>query len=270
MTGVAMYDFAYHKPRSIADAVKLLSADPEARPLSGGMTLLPALKLRLNKPTAVVDLSAIAELRGVKREGDKLVIGAMTKHYEVSTNPIIKAAIPVLAEMAGTIGDNQVRNRGTIGGSIANNDPSADYPAAMLALGGTVKTDRRSIVADEFFQGMFVTALEPDEIVIGVELPVPEKAGYAKMRNPASRYSMTGVFVAKGPTGVRVAVNGAGADGVFRQAEMEKALTANWSPDAVAGIKVSASGLNGDIHGSAEYRAHLITVMANRAVAQAA
>jgi carbon-monoxide dehydrogenase medium subunit len=264
-----MYDFAYHKPSSIADAVKLLSADPDARPISGGMTLLPALKLRLNKPTAVVDLSGIAELRGVKREGDKLVIGALTKHYEVSSSPIVKAAIPVLAEMASTIGDTQVRNRGTIGGSIANNDPSADYPTAVLALGGTVRTDRRSIAADDFFQGMFVTALEPDEIVTAVELPVPEKAGYAKMRNPASRYAMTGVFVAKGPAGVRVAVNGAGANGVFRQAEMEKALSASWSPDAVAAIKVSADGLNGDIHGSAEYRAHLITVMARRAVAQA-
>lgn len=264
-----MYDFAYHKPSSIADAVKLLSADPEARPISGGMTLLPALKLRLNRPTAVVDLSGIAELRGVKREGDALVIGALTKHYEIATNAEVKAAIPALAQMASTIGDTQVRNRGTIGGSIANNDPSADYPAAVLALGGSIRTDRRTIEADEFFQGMFATALEPGELVVAIRLPIPEKAGYAKMKNPASRYSMAGVFVAKGPKGVRVAVNGAGANGVFRQAEMEQALAANWSQDAVANIRQSPDELNGDIHGSAEYRAHLVTVMAKRAIANA-
>jgi carbon-monoxide dehydrogenase medium subunit len=264
-----MYDFAYHKPASVADAVKILAADPDARAISGGMTLLPALKLRLNKPSAVVDLSGIAELRGVTKEGNALVIGALTKHYEIHTNPLVKGSLPVLAAMAGTIGDTQVRNRGTIGGSVANNDPSADYPTALVALGGSIKTDRRTIAADDFFQGMFATALEAGEIVVSVTMPIPEKAGYAKMRNPASRYSMTGVFVARGAGGVRVAVNGAGGGGVFRQAEMEKALSANWSADAVAGIKVPADGLNGDIHGSAEYRAHLITVMAKRAVAEA-
>lgn len=262
-----MYDFAYHKPSSIADAVKILAADPDARAMSGGMTLLPALKLRLNRPTAVVDLSGIAELRGVRREGSTIVIGALTRHYEIATSPEVKAAIPALAEMAHTIGDTQVRNRGTMGGSVANNDPAADYPAAVLALGGTIQTDKRKVSADDFFQGMFATALAVGEIVTAIHLPVPEKAGYAKMRNPASRYSMTGVFVAKGPAGVRVAVNGAGANGAFRVAEMERALAANWSPDAVAGIKVDASALNGDIHGSAEYRAHLVTVMAKRAVA---
>ena len=264
-----MYEFSYHKPASVADAVKLLSADPEARPVSGGMTLLPALKLRLSKPTSLVDLSGIAELRGVKREGNTIVIGALTKHYEVATSAVIKAAIPALAWMASTIGDTQVRNRGTMGGSIANNDPSADYPAALLALGATIQTDRRKMSADDFFQGMFATALDAGEIVTAIHIPVPDKAGYAKMKNPASRYSMAGVFVAKGSAGVRVAVNGAGANGSFRATAMEAALAANWSADAVAGIKLDAGKMNGDIHGSAEYRAHLVTVMAKRAVVNA-
>jgi aerobic carbon-monoxide dehydrogenase medium subunit len=264
-----MYDFEYHKPSSVADAVKILAADPDARAISGGMTLLPALKLRLNKPTSVVDLSGIADLHGVKREGGKIVIGALTKHYEVATSAEVKASIPALAAMAASIGDTQVRNRGTMGGSVANNDPSADYPAALLAMGATIQTDRRTISTDDFFQGMFATALEAGELVTAIHIPVPEKAGYAKMKNPASRYSMAGVFVAKGPAGVRVAVNGAGNNGVFREAAMEKALAANWSADAVAGIKVDAGGMNGDIHGSAEYRAHLVTVMAKRAVVDA-
>lgn len=264
-----MYDFEYHKPSSVADAVKLLAADPDARAISGGMTLLPALKLRLNKPTSVVDLSGIGELRGVKREGNTLVIGALTKHYEIATSAVVKAAIPALAAMASTIGDTQVRNRGTMGGSVANNDPSADYPAALMALGATIETDRRKISADDFFVGMFTTALEVGELVTAIHIPVPEKAGYAKMKNPASRYSMAGVFVAKGSAGVRVAVNGAGNNGVFRQAEMEKALAASWSADAVAGVKVDPANMNGDIHGSVEYRAHLVTVMAKRAVIDA-
>jgi carbon-monoxide dehydrogenase medium subunit len=263
-----MYDFAYHKPSSVADAVKLLSADPEARPISGGQTLLPALKHRLNRPTSLVDLSGIAELKGIKREGDKITVGALTRHIEVQDNPDIKAAIPALAYMATVIGDIQVRNRGTMGGSVANNDPAADYPAAVLALDATLVTDKRRIASDDFFQGMFTTALEPGELLVAIEFPVPEKSGYAKMRNPASRYVMAGVFVAKTKGGVRVVVNGAGP-GVFRQTEMERALAANWSPDAVAGIKQPAEGLNGDIHGSAEYRAHLVTVMAKRAVAEA-
>jgi len=263
-----MYDFAYHKPSSVADAVKILSADPDARPISGGQTLLPALKHRLNKPSAVVDLSGIAEMRGIRREGDKLVIGALAKHVEVANSPEVKAAIPALAQMASTIGDTQVRNRGTIGGSVANNDPAADYPSAVLGLGATVVTDKRRIPADEFFQGMFTTALEPGELLVAIEFPIPEKAGYAKMRNPASRYVMAGAFVAKTKSGVRVAINGAGP-GVFRQTEMEQALSSNWSEGAVAGIKQPADGLNGDIHGSAEYRAHLVTVMAKRAVAAA-
>ncbi len=263
-----MYDFAYHKPSSVADAVRLLSADPDARPISGGQTLLPALKHRLNRPTSLVDLSGIPELRGVKREGDTVRIGALTKHVEVQNNPDVKSAIPALAYMAGVLGDIQVRNRGTMGGSVANNDPAADYPAAVLGLGATVVTDKRRIAADDYFQGMFTTALEPGELLVAIEFPIPEKAGYAKMRNPASRYVLAGVFVAKTKGGVRVVVNGAGP-GVFRQTEMEQALSANWSPDAVAGIKQPSEGLNADIHGSAEYRAHLVTVMAKRAVAEA-
>ena len=199
----------------------------------------------------------------------KLSLGALAKHHEVANSPEVKAAIPALAQMASTIGDTQVRNRGTMGGSVANNDPSADYPAALLAMGATVQTDKRRMAADEFFQGMFTTALEVGELVTAIHIPVPEKAGYAKMKNPASRYSMTGVFVAKGPAGLRVAVNGAGANGVFRVPQMEAALAANWSPDAVAGIKLDAGMMNGDIHGSAEYRAHLVTVMAKRAVVNA-
>jgi aerobic carbon-monoxide dehydrogenase medium subunit len=263
-----MYDFDYHKPSSVADAVKLLSADPDARAISGGQTLLPALKHRLNRPTYLVDLSGIAELKGVKREGDKVTVGALTRHIEVQNSPEVKSAIPALAQMAAVIGDIQVRNRGTIGGSVANNDPAADYPSAVLGLGATVITDKRRIAADDFFQGMFTTALEPGELLTAIEFPIPEKAGYAKMRNPASRYVMAGVFVAKTSGGVRVVVNGAGP-GVFRQTDMEQALSANWSPDAVAGIKQASEGLNSDIHGSAEYRAHLVTVMAKRAVADA-
>lgn len=262
-----MYDFAYHKPTSVADAVTLL-ADPDAKAISGGQTLIPALKHRLNRPTAVVDLSGIAEMKGIRREGNAIVIGALTRHVEVETSAEVKAAIPSLAAMAASIGDTQVRNRGTMGGSVSNNDPAADYPAAVLALNATVITSKRRIAADDFFQGMFTTALDVDELLIAVSFPVPEKAGYAKMRNPASRYVMAGVFVAKTGGQVRVAVNGAGPC-VFRQAEMEAALSSRWSADAVAGIKQDADGLNGDIHGSAEYRAHLVGVMAKRAVVAA-
>jgi carbon-monoxide dehydrogenase medium subunit len=263
-----MYDFTYHKPSTIADAVKLLAADPDAKAISGGHTLIPALKLRLNKPSALVDLSGIAEMKGIRREGNAIVIGALTKHAEVANSADVKAAIPALAYLASHIGDVQVRNRGTIGGSVSNNDPAADYPAAVLGLGATVHTSKRKIAADDFFLGMFTTALEADEILVAISFPIPEKAGYAKMKNPASRYVMAGAFVSKGPMGVRVAINGAAAC-VFRQAEMEAALSANWAPDAVAGIKQDPDGLNSDIHGSAEYRAHLVTVMAKRAVAAA-
>jgi carbon-monoxide dehydrogenase medium subunit len=263
-----MYDFAFHKPSTVADAVKLLGEDMEAKALAGGQTFIPVLKQRLNKPSAVVDLNGLG-LIGITADADKITVQAMTRHGMIMADPNVQAKIPGLAKMASWIGDTQVRHRGTMGGSLANNDPSACYPAAVLALGATIVTDRRRIAADDFFQGMFTTALEPDELITAVEFPIPEKSNYEKFRNPASRYAMVGVFVAKGPAGVRVAITGAGQGGVFRQTEMEQALAANWSPDAIKDIKVSADGLNGDIHASPEYRAHLIGVMARRAVAGA-
>jgi carbon-monoxide dehydrogenase medium subunit len=263
-----MYDFAYQRPGSVDEALKLLGSDPEARPLAGGMTLIPVLKQRLNKPTQVVDLSKLG-LSGIKVEGDGVTIGAMTTHGTVAKSPEVKSRIPALADLAGLIGDEQVRHRGTIGGSMANNDPSADYPAAALALGATIHTNKRTIPADEFFQGMFTTALEPDELITAVHFPAAEKAAYEKFRNPASRYAIVGVFVAKTKDGVRVAVTGAGQNGVFRQTAMEQALTSSWSADAIANVKAPADDLNGDIHASAEYRAHLIGVITKRALAKA-
>ena len=263
-----MYNFEYQQAQSVADAAKAVGADEEAKLLAGGMTLIPTLKQRLAKPSDLIDLGGIAELKGIKREGNAVVIGAMTRHVEVATSDVVKGAIPALSHLAEGIGDPQVRNRGTIGGSIANNDPAADYPAAVLGLNATVITNKRRIAADDFFKGMFETALAPDEIVTAVSFPVPEKAGYAKFPNPASRYAVVGVLVTKTGGAVRVAVTGAGPV-VFRQKEMEAALGKSWSADAVAGVKQSAGGLNSDIHASAEYRAHLVTVMAKRAVAAA-
>lgn len=263
-----MYDFTYSKPSSVADAVKALGADADAKALAGGQTFIPVLKQRLNKPSQIVDLSALG-LAGITREGDRIVIGAMSTHHMIESAPDVKESIPGLAKMASWIGDVQVRHRGTMGGSLANNDPSACYPAAALALGATIKTDRRSIAADEFFQGMFTTALEPGEIITAVEFPIPEKSNYEKFRNPASRYAMVGVFVAKGPAGVRVAVTGAGQGGVFRHSAMEQALQSHFSADAIKDVTISPDGLNSDIHGSADYRAHLVGVMARRAVAGA-
>ncbi len=264
-----MYDFAYHRPASVAEAVKLLAADPDAKVMSGGMTLIPTLKQRLARPSAIIDLGGIADLVGITVSGSSVTIKGMTTHAKVAASPEVRRAIPALAELAAHIGDAQVRNRGTIGGSIANHDPAADYPAAVLGLGATVHTSRRAIAADEFFTGMFSTALEQDEIVTAVEFPIPEKAAYMKFPNPASRYAMVGVFVAKGPKGVRVAITGAGANGVFRHAAMEAALARSWSPEALDGITTAQDELNGDIHASKEYRAHLIGVMAKRAVAKA-
>ena len=263
-----MYDFAFEKPQSVADAVRLISADPEARPLAGGQTFIPVLKQRLSRPTTIVDLGALG-LSGVKAEPGKITIGAMTNHMTIATSEDVKKSIPGLAKMASWIGDNQVRHRGTMGGSVANNDPSACYPAALLALGATIVTDKRRIAADDFFQGMFTTALQPGELIISVHFPVPEKAAYEKFRNPASRYAIVGVFVAKTKDGARVAVTGAGQNGVFRHAEMEKALAGNWSADAIAGVKTPSGDMNSDIHASAEYRAHLVGVMAKRALARA-
>ena len=263
-----MYDFNYHRPASLDAAAKLLTGNDDAQLLAGGMTLLPTLKQRLAKPSDVIDLCDIAELTGIEAGGGTLTIGAMTAHFEVAGSAAVKEAIPALAALAGRIGDPHVRHRGTIGGSIANNDPAADYPAAVLALGATVNTNTRSIAADDFFTAMFETALAEGEIVTSVSFPTPKRAAYAKFPNPASRYAIVGVMVAETDAGVRVAVTGAGPC-VFRVTEMETALSADFSADAVAGISVSDADLNADIHASAEYRAHLVTVMAKRAVAAA-
>jgi aerobic carbon-monoxide dehydrogenase medium subunit len=263
-----MYSFDYQRAQSVADAAKTLGSKEEAKLLAGGMTLIPTLKQRLAKPSDLVDLGRIAELTGIKRDGNAIVIGAMTRHVDVATSDVVKGAIPALAHLAEGIGDPQVRNRGTIGGSLANNDPAADYPAAVLGLGATVITNKRKIAADDFFKGMFETALAADEIITAVSFPIPEKAGYSKFPNPASRYAVVGVLVAKTAGGVRVAVTGAGAV-VFRQKDMETALGKSFTAEAAAAIKQSAGGLNTDIHASAEYRAHLVTVMGKRAVAAA-
>jgi carbon-monoxide dehydrogenase medium subunit len=263
-----MYEFAYHKPASVADAVKLLAADGEAKAVAGGQTLIPTLKQRLARPSSLVDLSAIRDLAGISVGGGKVTIGAMTKHVDVASSAEVKKALPALAALADGIGDPQVRNRGTIGGSIANNDPAADYPAACLALGATIKTNSREIAADDFFKGMFETALKPGELIVSVSFPVPEKAAYMKFGQPASRYALVGVFVAKGSAGARVAVTGAGP-AVFRWKEAEAALSKSWAVASVENLKASASGLNSDIHAGADYRAHLIGVMTKRAVAAA-
>jgi carbon-monoxide dehydrogenase medium subunit len=256
-----MYDFIYQKPASLAEAARAISAAEDGKLMAGGMTLIPTLKQRLARPSDVIDLGKITELAGIKKDGNAVVIGAMTRHSDV-----VKAAIPALADLADGIGDPQVRNRGTIGGSIANNDPAADYPGAVVALGATVHTNKRKIAGDDFFTGMFETALEPSEIITAVSFPPADKAAYAKFPNPASRYAIVGVFVAKTSAGVRVAVTGAGPC-VFRVNEMEQALAKSFSADAIKNIKVPASNLNSDIHASSEYRAHLINVMARRAVA---
>ncbi|HEY1723495.1 MAG TPA: xanthine dehydrogenase family protein subunit M [Magnetospirillaceae bacterium] len=262
-----MYDFAYHRPTSVADAVKLLG-DSEAKALAGGQTLIPTLKQRLAQPSALIDLGGIAELKGIKVDGKTVTIGAGTTHAEVAASADVKKAIPALITLAADIGDVQVRHYGTIGGSIANADPAADYPAAVVALGATIKTNKREIKADEFFKGLFTTALADGEIIVSVSFPVPEKAAYVKFPQPASRFAMVGVFIAKTSSGVRVAVTGAGAS-VFRVSAMEQALTKSFTPDAVATIAVDGKDLNEDIHASRAYRAHLVTVIAKRAVAAA-
>ena len=263
-----MYNFEYRKAGSVDEAAAIVGGDDEAKLLAGGMTYIPTLKQRLAAPSTVVDLNGIGGLDGIEVAGDTVRIGAMARHAAVAASAEVAAAIPALADLAGHIGDPQVRNRGTLGGSIANNDPAADYPAALVGLGATVHTNRRNIAADDFFTGLFETALEQDEIVTAVSFPKAAKAAYMKFPNPASRYAIAGVFVAQAADGVRVAVTGAGPC-VFRVAAMESALAADWSADAVAGIAVDADGMNEDIHASAEYRAHLVTVMAKRAVAKA-
>jgi len=250
-----MHAFEYSAPASVADAVAALNED--AKLLAGGQTLLPTMKQRLATPATLIDLRKIAGLAGISRAGDSIVIGAMTSHAEVATSSTA-GAIKGLAHLASLIGDPAVRHRGTIGGSLANNDPAADYPAAALGLNAVIVTNKREI------------ALEDNEIIVQVKFPIPEKSGYEKFRNPASRYAMVGVFVAKTASGVRVAVTGAGSSGVFRQTEMETALAANFAPDAIKGVEIDPNGLLSDLHGDAEYRAHLVGVIARRAVASAA
>jgi len=263
-----MKSFDFHKPATVPAAIALLGGAAETKLVAGGMTLLPTLKQRLASPAALVDLSKIPQLSGIAFDGDMLTIGAMTRHVDVAESELVRARIPALAVLAAGIGDPAVRNRGTIGGSIANNDPSADYPAAVLGLGATIVTDRRQIAADAFFTGLFETALEPNEVIVALRFPVPAAAGYAKFKSPASRYATVGVCVAKAGGKVRVAVTGA-ASCVFRVAEMEAALEKQFEPGAVASIRISATDLNSDIHADAQYRAHLVTVMAKKAVAAA-
>lgn len=261
-----MYAFDYHKPTSVRQAASLLAKTEDAKIIAGGHTLLPTMKQRLANPSALIDLNAVPELRGIERKGRSIVIGAMTRHGEVAESEVVREAIPGLAEMAELIGDPQVRHRGTLGGSVANNDPSADYPAALLALGATVVTNKRKIEADAFFQGLFATALEEGEIVTKVAFPVVQKAAYAKFRNPASRYALAGVFVAKRGSDVRVAVTGASENGVFRWTEAELSLAKRFTAKSLEGMAPSPDGMISDIHADAAYRAHLVGVMARRAV----
>jgi carbon-monoxide dehydrogenase medium subunit len=263
-----MYAFQYSKAASVDEAAKAITADADARLLAGGQSLVASMKLRLSQPSKLVDLGRIEALRYIKAEAQGITIGAMTTHATVAASAEVRRAIPALAALAGDIGDRQVRNMGTIGGSIALNDPAADYPAACLGLGATIVTTTREIAADDFFLGMYETALKPGEIITAVRFPTPKRAAYMKFKNPASRFALVGVFVAETAKGPRVAVTGAGP-GVFRVAEMEKALAGGFKPEAVAAIKVSPDNLNSDLHAQADYRAHLITVMAKRAVEKA-
>ena len=265
-----MYETTYHRPSSVDEAAALFAKGTEAKYLAGGQTLLPVMKQRLASPSDVIDLAKIKELVGVVPTNNGIEIKAATTHYDVAQNDAVKKAIPALAYLATQIGDPAVRYRGTIGGSLANNDPAADYPAAVLALGATIKTNKRTISADEFFKGLFSTALGDGEIITAVSFPVQAKAGYAKFPHPASRFALTGVFVAKTPSGdVRVAATGASSSGVMRVSAIEAALKANWSAGALDSVKISADGLLDDLHGSASYRANLIKVMAQRAVTAA-
>jgi carbon-monoxide dehydrogenase medium subunit len=265
-----MYETTYHRPSSVDEAAAFFAKGAESKYLAGGHTLIPVMKQRLASPSDVIDLGRIKELIGIEVSGDALTIKAATTHYDVAQSAIVQKAIPALAHLASIIGDPAVRYRGTIGGSIANNDPAADYPAAVLALGATVKTNKRSIASDDFFKGLFTTALADGEIITQVVFPIPAKAAYAKMRHPASRFALTGVFVVKTKSGdVRAAATGASSSGVMRVPAIEAALKANWSAGALDSVKISADGLLTDIHGSSVYRANLIKVMAQRAVAEA-
>jgi carbon-monoxide dehydrogenase medium subunit len=260
-----MYAFEYHRPSSTKEALDLAAAKSEGKFLAGGQSLVQAMKLRLSSPSDLIDLGSLKELQSLKVEGSTVIAGAMVRHAEVAASGAVQKAIPALAQLAGMIGDRQVRHMGTIGGSLANNDPAADYPAAVLGLGATITTNKRKIEADKFFKGLYETALEPGELITSVAFPAPKRAAYMKFKNPASRFAIVGVFVADFGGKARVGVTGAGPC-AFRQAEMEKALSAKFAPESVAGIKVKPDGLNNDLHASPEYRAHLITVMCKRAV----
>jgi carbon-monoxide dehydrogenase medium subunit len=264
-----MYALEFQQPKTLAEAASML-ASTGGRPLAGGQSLVAAMKLRLSQPGTLVDLNAIPDLKGIRKDGERLIIGAMARHADIAASEIVARAMPALSSVAEGIGDRQVRNMGTLGGSLANNDPAADWPAAALGTGATIRTSQRAIAADDFFKGMFETALAPDEIITAVDFPLAQRAAYAKFPNPASRFALVGVFVAQFASGdVRVAVTGA-APSVFRAAAIENALKQSFTPVAAKGVKVDADGLNSDLHGSAEYRAHLVSVMASRAVAACA
>jgi carbon-monoxide dehydrogenase medium subunit len=260
-----MYEFNYHRPTSLEEVGKILDANDEAKVVAGGMTLLPTMKMRLAQPSDLVDLSAVEGLSEISVSGDTIEIGAMVRHADVACNEAVRDAIPALADLADSIGDAQVRNRGTLGGSVANSDPAADYPAAVLGLDALVKTNRRKIAADDYFRGMFETALENNELLLSVSFPKPTRAAYSKFPNPASRYAVVGVMVAETGSGIRVAVTGAGAC-AFRATAFEEALQKDFSAAALDGIRIDSADLNSDMHASAEYRAHLVGVMARRAV----
>lgn len=262
-----MYAFDYQRPAALDAAVALLRDAAEPKLLAGGQTLLPTLKQRLAQPGTLVDLSAVPGLDAIEVTGDGVKIGAMARHAKVAGSDVVRSVIPALADLAGLIGDPAVRNRGTMGGSVANNDPTADYPAACLALGATILTSAREIAADDFFIGLFETALAEDELILAISFPKPVRAAYRKFRNPASRYAMAGAFVAQTAGGVRLAITGVGQGGVFRWAEAEAALGASFTPDALDSLSLDPSDVMADLHGSAEYRAHLAKVMAKRAVA---
>jgi carbon-monoxide dehydrogenase medium subunit len=260
-----MYDFNFHRPTSIDEVTQILAANADAKLLAGGMTLLPTMKLRLAQPSDLVDLSGIDGLDAIRDSGSAIEVGAMARHADVASSDTVRAAIPALADLAGGVGDAQVRNRGTLGGSIANSDPAADYPAAVLALNATIKTDRREIAVDDYFLGMFETALTEDELILAVSFPKPARAAYVKFANPASRYAIVGVMVAETEAGIRVAVTGAGAC-AFRASDFEAALTESFSADALDSVSIDSADLNSDLHASAEFRTHLVSVMAKRAV----
>jgi carbon-monoxide dehydrogenase medium subunit len=264
-----MYNFTFHRPTTVRQAAGLLARNPEAKLLAGGHSLLPVMKQRLANPSALIDLSLVEGLDTIEQKGRSIVIGAMARHVDVAKSPIVLAAMPGLAAVPGSVGDPQVRNRGTLGGSIANNDPNADYPAAVLGLGATIITNKRRITADDFFTGMYSTALEDGEIIIKISFPVAKKAAYEKFKHPASGFALVGVFVSKRGSDIRVAVTGAGSNGVFRVKSFEEALKKRFAAKSLEGMSIPATGMNADIHASPEYRAHLVGVLARRAVAKA-